>query len=286
VPLQFDASTKHLVETYLADWLPLSGRPPAPATVIDADLARVSAACDKLLRVDAAPPWLLHLELQAGHETGLADRLDLYNKLAEARHEVLVQTVLLLLRRAADSPHLTGLSGRGFPGEEAYRTFRYRVVRLWQEPVERLLTSGLGLVALAPLSDEAPPQLDAVIRRMDERFRAETEPAEVNDLWAASSLLMGLRYPRDLTRLVIQRVRVMRESSTYQVILDEGRAEGRAEGAAALRSALLELGEARFGPPPPDVVGSLSVVTDLDRLRRLTRRVIDITSWTELLAAP
>jgi predicted transposase YdaD len=211
----------------------------------------------------------------------------LYNTLAEARHDSLVQTVLLLLRREADSPYLTGEYRRGFSGEEPYRVFRYRVVRLWQEPVERLLTGGLGLVALAPLSDEAPAEIDRVIGRMDDRFRAEAETAEANDLWVAGSLLMGLRYPRELIRQILERVRAMKESVTYQMILEEGEAKGRAEGAIEeARHAVLDLGQERFGEPPEEVRAAVMAMSDLGRLRTLTRRLVVVSDWAELLATP
>jgi predicted transposase YdaD len=217
----------------------------------------------------------------------LARRLHLYNTLAESRHDMLVQSLLVLLRRQADSPQLTGLSTSGFPGEEPYRTFRYKVVKLWQEPVERLLTGGLGMVALAPLSDEAAPQLDAVLRQMEERFRTEVEPAEANNLWTASGILMGLRYDRAVIAALIQRVRGMRESSTYQLILEEGMTEGRAQGAIAEeRRTLLDLGEIRFGAPPPEITAALQAMTDLARLHQLQRRLLQCSSWAELLAAP
>jgi hypothetical protein len=57
---RYDASTKYLVQTRLADWLPLSGRTTTRAIeVIDADLATVTAAADRVLRVHDDPPWLL-----------------------------------------------------------------------------------------------------------------------------------------------------------------------------------------------------------------------------------
>ncbi len=65
MPHPYGASTKYLVQARLADWLPLCGRTTtAELQVIDADLATVTAAADRVLRVCEDPPWLLHLELQ------------------------------------------------------------------------------------------------------------------------------------------------------------------------------------------------------------------------------
>jgi hypothetical protein len=62
----YDVSTKFLVETHLPDWLALSRRQTtSPAVIIDADLATVTAAADKVLRVEEAEPLLFHIELQS-----------------------------------------------------------------------------------------------------------------------------------------------------------------------------------------------------------------------------
>ena len=39
-----------------------------PTRVIDADIATVSGAADKVLRVEARPPYILHLEFVTGHD--------------------------------------------------------------------------------------------------------------------------------------------------------------------------------------------------------------------------
>ena len=62
----FDPTLKDLVEAGPADWPVLLGQPPAPTTVIDADIATVSGAADKVLRVRGTPDWILHIDFQAG----------------------------------------------------------------------------------------------------------------------------------------------------------------------------------------------------------------------------
>jgi hypothetical protein len=64
----FDPTLKMLVEVGPDDWTVLAGQPPAPTRIIDADIATVSGAADKVLRVDALPPYILHLEFVAGHD--------------------------------------------------------------------------------------------------------------------------------------------------------------------------------------------------------------------------
>lgn len=76
----------------------------------------------------------------------------------------------------------------------------------------------------------------------------------------------------------------MRESSTYQAILDEGRAEGEARGRAEEAGALpIHLGTQRFGPPEAGVGVALEAMSDPDRLDRLARQLLNVSSWDELL---
>ena len=72
----------------------------------------------------------------------------------------------------------------------------------------------------------------------------------------------------------------MRESVTYQMILDEGRVEGRVE---AKQSTLLLLGRKRFGEPDEATREVLRSIQDLDRLDRLSERLLDASGWQELL---
>ena len=52
----YDSTLKTLVEIEPEAWPTLLGRPTGPTEVIDADIATVSGAADKVLRVSAEPP--------------------------------------------------------------------------------------------------------------------------------------------------------------------------------------------------------------------------------------
>ena len=73
----------------------------------------------------------------------------------------------------------------------------------------------------------------------------------------------------------------MRDSSTYMAIVEEGLAQGRAEGE---RRMLLLFGESRLGPPDDATRATLDAIADVDVLERLARRLMTVSSWTELLA--
>lgn len=72
----------------------------------------------------------------------------------------------------------------------------------------------------------------------------------------------------------------MRESDTYQAILEEGIVEGRLQNARAM---LFRLGTRRWGPPARATKQRLDVISDLEQLQALTDRLLDASDWEELL---
>jgi predicted transposase YdaD len=280
----FDATTKELIETRPEDWLAYLGFQGVAVEIVNADLSTVTAAADKVLRVRELAPWLVHLELQAGRDPELPDRHLQYNVLLKRRHRLPVRSVVVLLRPEADRSELTGVIEHWLPDGERYLEFRYRVVRVWEKPVETVLAGGLGTLPLAPLADVTQATLPAVIRRMEERIRIEATPAQAGVLWTAVLVLMGLRYSEAVITQLLQGVRGMKESVTYQAILKEGREEGREEGRVEeARALLLRLGNKRFGPPSEPARATLEAISAVDRLELLSERLLDVESWEELL---
>lgn len=283
----FDVTTKYLLEADPAGWLEYVGLGrPAATSIIDADLATVTSAADKVIRVEGPTPWLGHLELQSSRDLGLPDRLLQYNVLLWNRHGLPVQSVVVLLRREADHPEFTGIHRHHHVSGECYLEFRYHVVRVWEIPVERVLTGGIGTLPLAPLAAVTPEQLPGVIRRMAQRLSMEIAPADAATLWSATYILMGLRYPAAVTDQLLQGVRAMRESTTYQAILQEGREEGTRQGRIAeARRILILQGSKRFGAPSAETLAFLERVNHLEAIEQLLALLLDVESWAELLTA-
>jgi hypothetical protein len=83
----------------------------------------------------------------------------------------------------------------------------------------------------------------------------------------------------------------MKESVTYQAIIEEGvekgKALGKVEGAREeLRKVLRLLGEDRFGAPDTRAAAVLERIDDLRQLEALVKRVLTAQSWQELLDLP
>ena len=284
--LPFDATLKDLVQAHAADWLAVLDEPPTgPVEVLTPDLSTLTAFTDIVLRIGDC---LLHLDFQSGPDPDLPQRILLYNVLLHERYGCQVHSVVVLLRPRADRGDLTGtLHYAARPGRGRL-DFAFEVVRLWQVPVERLLASGLGTLPLAPLGqlpegqtvDEALP---SVIARLVQRIEAEASADQAPILLTAAYVLLGLRLSRERVIQLFQGVRKMRDSTTYQAILDEGRAEGQTKEA---RKLLLLLGRRHIGEPDATVEAALQAITDLERLELLIERVLEVASWQELLQTP
>jgi len=143
-------------------------------------------------------------------------------------------------------------------------------------------------VPLAPLGAVQPEALPGVIAQMKKRLGRKVAPAQAADLWSATYILMGLRYEQVLIQKLLQGVMTMKESVTYQAILEEGKAEGKAEGLAlgeieeAKRILMLQ-GRNRFGEPPAQALAAIAAVSDVKKLEDLSVRLLGAVSWQDLL---
>jgi hypothetical protein len=289
LPGPIDDTLKHLTELSPQDWVVQGGWPAAPVAVIDADIATIAGATDKVIRVTGPPDWLLAVDFQSGHDAlaKLPDLL-LYNSALFRRHGLQVRSLLVLLHRGADSPKLTGLYERGFPDQPCDVSLRYALVRVWQVPAVRWLSGGLGLVPLAPLGAVQPQELPEVIAQMKKRLGRKLSPAQAADLWSATYILMGLRYEQALIQKLLQGVVTMKESVTYQAILEEGKAEGEAKGLALgeieeAKKILVLQGRIRFGEPPAQALAAIAALGDVKKLEDLSVRLLEAASWQDLL---
>lgn len=295
MPKPFDATLKAMLEASPDDWPVLAGYPRAETRVIDADVSTFTAAADKVLRVRGSPDWIMHVEFQAGPDAFLPRRTHLYNTILEYRHDLMVRSVIVLLRPEARLANLTGTYERQFAGEAAHVTFRYRVISVWELPLGPLLAGGPGTLPLAPISAVSEAELPGILDQMKDRMRATQLPVDSDELWTATYILMGLRYPEDLMRQLLRKVMGMKESVTYQAIVAEGVAKGLAQGLTqgreqgaveGLQKTVRRLGQELFGPPDESTKAALKAIDDLEELERLSLRLLKVDSWQALLAPP
>ncbi len=291
----FDATLNRLIDDHLADWAAFLaarvGTPAGPATALDTDLSATLQA-DRLFRIDGpdgSDPVGIHLELESSGRLGMPGELLSYNVAAWAATGLPILSVLVLLRPKATGSDLTGAFEIAWDQAPAHLTFRYTVIRVWEESVEGLLAAGLGLTPLAMLTNEAAADLDQAFARFRDRLRQPDVPSNVaSTLYGETFFLCGLRYDAAQVENLYRNLSMtLEDSATYQLILQRGEARGEARGVvAATHRILLAQGRKRFGLTASATEAAVLGITDRDRLERMAERMIDATSWDDLLATP
>ncbi|MHC5537061.1 RpnC/YadD family protein [Singulisphaera rosea] len=219
-------------------------------------------------------------------------RLLRYNVLLGERHKAPVQTVAVLLRPESERARLSGVFEVRLPDGRPSLVFHYVVIRAWEKSAAEVLEGGLSTLPLASLARISQEQFPALVHRVAERLYSETTPSDAVTLWTAFLILTGLRYPPEFTKPLIDEVWTvldLKDSSIYQMILEEGRAKGKLEGRregeiAGATKVLLKVGSDRFGPPDQATSEAIHALDDLDHITHLIERLLLIRGWDELLS--
>ena len=204
---------------------------------------------------------MVHLECQTGPDADLYLNILARNVLLYRHFRVPLHSVVLLLRRQARHPTLTGMVRyEGTPGQ-GKMDFSYEIIELWERPVEELLTSDVSLLPLAmlgrvPEGVSVEVGLASVVHQLIERVNQETTSEQGKRIVTSAFTLTGLRVNRSVARNLFLGVRAMRDSDTYMAILEEGEAAG-------IREVLLLLGRKLFGEPDAATKASLEGMEDL-----------------------
>jgi hypothetical protein len=281
----FDATVKNILGPEATDLIPVLHLPAnLPARTLNVDLSTVSAATDVAFGFGDPLQQIADINFQSGPDPHVPARMLLYSAAYYVHYHVPVQSILILLRPAADHPRLTGQLI--FQAGATRVEFQYEVMRLWQQPVDVFLTGGLTLLPLAPLcqlpADVSVEQaLRDVVHRIDERLVAEVPYDRAVKLMTAAFVLAGLRVNRESLDDMFRGVRVMHESTAFDYYFENGLQKGRVQERQGI---LLELGWERFGPADAETEAAIRAIDNLDRLKRLTGAVLSANSWHELLA--
>ncbi len=233
---------------------------------------------DRAYRLTLPGPMVLHVEFESGHPRWRPERFLVYNVLLSRQERCPVKTVVVVLRPDADSPTLTGLHRVTLPTGEVVHEWRYSVVRLWELPPDTFMAD-LATMPLATLTNVPDDQVPALANRMMNEF-LKLPTAERQELTVNSAILAGLRFDSIVAGQLFERVAQMRESSVYQEMLRECRAE---VGLQVEIKRLIKMASKRCGAPDAPTLAALEAVTDEARLDDLYDRVEHVSSWAELL---
>ena len=142
----------------------------------------------------------------------------------------------------------------------------------------------MGLLPLAPLSARELDQIPIIVERLKERVDPAAVTSEISELWTSAAIMAGLRFPWELIKHCFGGITAMRESSTIQAFIEEGRRKGLQEGEAReARRIILRQGRIRFGEAGDAVRSRLEAISDLEQLELLGDRLLIVSSWDQLL---
>jgi hypothetical protein len=282
----FDATFKDLAQINPGGFLAaFDAAPTRPVQLLNVDLSTVTTSADVVFGLGGTPPKeIVHINAQASASAD--EHLDIlvYNSLLHRQYRVPVHSILLLLRPQARHSNQTGKVVYAARADRGKMDFGYEIIPLWERPVEAFLGGVLGALPLAPLCRlpeglTLEEGLRQVLSQVAERLQREAPQEQAWRLLTAAVVLTGLRVSRAQAGSIFQGVKAMTESETLELFLDMWRIE------EAHRLLLLQ-GRKRFGEPDEASRQALTEVRDLDRLHRLAERLLDVSSWQELLQTP
>jgi hypothetical protein len=281
----FDATLKDMGRESPNGFLTAFDRPPElPTRLLNVDLSTVTSSADLAIGLGDPLVEIIHLDFQSSAAAWKHADVMTYNALLFAHYHCPVHSIILLLRVQAAHKNMNGVISYAPRPERGSMNFSYEVIRLWERPVEELLSADIGVLPLAvlgrlPAGISLEDGLALVAQRVADRLQRESTADMANKLLTDTYLLTGLRVRRAIAKKIFRGVRVMEESDTYLAIIDEGREKEAKKG-------ISRLGKRRFGPPEKDIELALEAITDLDRLERVLDRILDATNWQDLLDTP
>jgi predicted transposase/invertase (TIGR01784 family) len=267
-----DNISKFLIEQYpndFATWL--LGQPINLTRLDPTELNVEPIRADSVMLLQSAD-LILHTEFQTLPDETMPFRMvDYYVRLRRKFPDrEILQVVIYLKPTNSDLVRQTRY-------QTNVMTHEFRVIRLWEEPVEIFLrTPGLLPYAVLSQAEDKEQILQQVVGELEQI----EDVRQQSNLTAATSILAGLQLtPETIRRLMWSPV--MRESSMYQSILQEGRAEGRAEGLQQERALVLKLLTRKVGSLSPELQVRISGLS-IERLEALGEALLDFESIKDL----
>ena len=272
-----DNISKFLIEQYSADFAAwLLGESISLTTINPTELNVEPIRADSVMLLQSSTV-ILHTEFQTvGDETMPFRMADYYLRLKRKFPEQTIQQVVIYLKK----------TNSNLVRQERYvtpvMTHQFRIIRLWEEPVDVFLNTP-GLLPYAVLSRAVDKE--SVLAQVVKELEQITDPREQSNLVAATSILAGLELEVQTIRQLI-RSPVMRESTMYQSILREGRAEGIEQGLIQGRTVegrelVLKLLTRKLGSLSLEVTAKVSNLS-LEKLEALVEALLDFTNFRDL----
>jgi predicted transposase/invertase (TIGR01784 family) len=216
---------------------------------------------------------ILHVEFQTVPDREMGFRMLDYRVRAHRKFpgKQMRQVVIYLTPTTSDLVSLTTF-------ELESTRHEFEVIRLWEQPSSIFLES-VGLYPFATLAQTDEPEL--VLREVAARIEEIPELKIQADISAMSYILAGLVLDRDRVGQIIRRD-IMRESVTYQEILEEGEIKGKTQGRIEeARGLVIRQLTRKLGNVSTILLVQIKALP-LERLELLGEDLLDFTSIANL----
>ncbi|MCV3217273.1 Rpn family recombination-promoting nuclease/putative transposase [Plectonema radiosum NIES-515] len=217
--MTYDNTLKYLVEQYPEQFIRwLLGSEPRDIQILKTELNQEPIRADSVTFLQTANQ-ILHIEFQtlpASTPPLPLRMLDYWVRLYRQYNCDIEQIVIFLKPTSSEAAFVEQFTTRN-------TSHHYRVIRMWEQNPEPLLTSS-ALLPLATLAQTDSPE--TLLQQIAVQVSMIEEAAIQQSISACTQLLAGLVFDTELVRQLFRR-EDMRESVIYQEILQEGREEGR-----------------------------------------------------------
>jgi predicted transposase/invertase (TIGR01784 family) len=216
---------------------------------------------------------ILHVEFQTVPDREMGFRMLDYRVRAHRKFpgKQMRQIVIYLTPTTSDLVSLTTF-------ELESTRHEFEVIRLWEQPSSIFLES-VGLYPFASLAQTDEPEL--VLREVAARIEEIPELKIQADISAMSYILAGLVLDRDRVGQIIRRD-IMRESVTYQDILEEGEIKGKTQGRIEeARGLVIRQLTRKLGDVSTTLLFKIKALP-LEQLELLGEDLLDFTSISNL----
>lgn len=306
MPQHFDISGKKLIGQDPKAYCQLVGYKDQECILLDTGSTLSQLTADSVILLPALK-LAVHLEMQSTYDPLIGERILQYNVPLHMRLWIDVDSVLVLLRKEADGPNITGKV------TWANLEFNYRVFRLWEMSEDDIMNMPLAVLPFAPLCNVKDERVGEVLHKMNERLIADAlSEKESTEFWATTQILLGLRFSAEEAAAKVMEVftvEIFKDSSVYQQIvhigelkgidtgmqlgekrgiligeekgIQIGRQDGELEEA---RNLLLLMGQSKFGNPSESLLSMLNSINSKNTLEKLAVKLLGVDNWEELFA--
>jgi predicted transposase/invertase (TIGR01784 family) len=217
----YDNICKVLAATFPTDFATwLLGRP-VPLTKLEpTELLSEPIRADSVIFLESSE-IILHIEFQTDTDPKIPVRMINYCLRLHSKfpNRQIHQVVIYLKRTTSQLAYETEFN---LPNTR----HKFNVIRLWEQPTE-IFERYLGLLPFAPLSNTDDPE--ETLKQVANQIKNISDQNLQSHISASTYITSGLVLNKEIIDRLL-RSEIMKESVTYQAILEEGEAKGKAEG--------------------------------------------------------